>query len=219
MMTNRVAVMCLCSVLFASPGWAQSSGFIADVPTMEPLPGTENALVWRAPNIERQYEALYFDPPEIFLALDSDYKGIQPEAVRALSEALEGAVTNIALQQRGRQVVEEFGPGVVRVRTALSNVYFRRRSGPGPYAFSFNAFKLRAAMPQVSLVQALVEFELLDGQSGERLGIIVVQEGQREVEELGIREYASSWNELVSTIRRVALSASGHFEDLFPVEP
>ena len=188
MMTTRAAAICLYGVLFASSGWAQSSGFILDVPQMEPLPGAANALVWRAPNLEGQYGALYFDPPEIFLAPDSDYKGIQPEAVTALSEALADALTNVAVL-RGREVVEEFGPAVVRVRSALSSVYFRRRSGPGQYAFSFDAFKLRAAMPEVSLVQAVLEFEFLDSQSGERLGVLAVQEGQREVEQLGVREY------------------------------
>ncbi len=218
MLTKRVSAICLGSVLFASAGWAQSSGFIADVPRMEPLTDAANALVWRAPNIDRQYQALYFDPPEIFLAPDSDYKGIQPEAVRALSDALEDALANVVVQ-RGRTVVEEFGPAVLRVRSALSDVYFRRRSGPERYPFSFDAFKLRAAMPEVSLVQALVELEFLDSQSGERLGILVVQGGQREVEELGVREYASSWNELVTTIRQVARAAGEYFADAFAVEP
>ena len=113
------------------------SGFISDYPGLEPLDGVANVLVWKAPDAEKRYQAVYFDPPEIFLAADSPYRGIQPEAVKALSDELYDLLVAQAAEN-GREIADVLGPNVARVRSALTDVYFKRRTGPHRYPFSYS---------------------------------------------------------------------------------
>jgi len=215
-MVRPITMLCLSLLLVASPAFSQDSGFISDVPRLETLDGVENVRVWKVPDIEQKYRAVYFDPPEIVLAPDSEYKGIQPDAVKALSDLLHDILTTDA-SERGREIAEELGSDIVRVRSAVSNVYFKRRSGSFRYPFNYDGFRLRAVMPEVSLVQATLEFELLDGESGRRVGILILQEGQRSVR-LDAEDYANSWSELVNTLRLAGRAAGRYFSDLVDVE-
>ena len=169
---------------------------------------------WRAPDIGAHYRAIYFDPPEIFLDPDSEYRGFQPDVVRELSDTLL-EILQTSAAENGHVVVEGPGPSVLRVRTALTNVYLKRRSQAYRFATNYAAFQLRAAIGRdVSLVEATIEAELLDGESQRRLGVLMTQEGQRQVTELGVPEGTSSWSDLVFTLHRAGRAAHGHFGDL-----
>ena len=211
---TRVSTCGLLMVVLATPAFAQFSGFLEDYPPLEPLDGVANALVWRAPNLSGQYRAVYFEQPEVFLDPDSPYKGIQPDMVKALSDVLLDIVQTDAVE-RGRDVADEPGPDVMHARVALTNVYVKRRDRVYRPISSYSGFRLRAAIGRnLSLVEATIEVELLDGESNERLGVVIVQEGQRRVEELEVDEFVTSWSEIVSTIERLARVVQSHFGDL-----
>ncbi len=74
-------------------------------------------------------------------------------------------------------------------------------------------------MPQVardvSLVEATIEAELLDSETGVRLGVLITQKGLRQVEELDVSESPASASELVTTLKRLGAAASSSFADLF----
>ncbi len=207
-----------CLLLFTPHAFGQFSGFLEEYPELLPLENVP-ALVWKAPEVDKKYRAVLYDSPEIFLDPESEYKGIQPDAIKALSDALREILeTNAA--ERGLEVTDEAGPHVLRVRSALTNVYFKRRSRSGVrYPTSYSAFQLRAAMGrEVSLVEATLEYEALDSETGLRLGVVIAQEGQREVEELDVRESSASWSELASIMRRLGAAASNYFADLVDEE-
>jgi len=216
--TCRTSAGCLLLIVIASPAFAQFSGFLEDYPPLEPLDGVSNLLVWKAPEAETQYGAIYFDPPEIFLDPDSEYRGFRPDVVKELSDTLLEILQTSAAEM-GHAVVEEPGPNAIQIRTALTNVYLKRRDRayrlPGNYA----GFQLRAAIGRdVSLVEATIEAELLDGESQRRLGVMISQEGQRRVSELGVNESSTSWSDLVFTLNRVGRAANEHFADLLVEE-
>jgi hypothetical protein len=209
---GRAASGCLLLLLLSSPAVAQFSGFLEDYPPLEPLDTAPNVLVWQAPQPETTYRAVYFDPPEIFLDPDSEYKGFQPNAMNTLSETLLEILQTIAVEL-GQTVAEVPGPNILRIRPALTNLYVTRRSARRP-PISYSAFRLRAALGQgVSLVEATIEFELMDGESQRRLGVVISQEGQRRVRELDVPESNTSWSDLVSKLNRLGRAASDHFAD------
>ncbi len=205
-----------CLLLFTPHAFGQFSGFLEEYPELLPMENVP-ALVWKAPDVDKKYRAILYDTPEIFLDPESEYKGIQPDAIKALSDALREILeTNAA--KRGLEVTDEPGPHVLRVRSALTNVYFKRRSRSNRFRYptSYSAVQLRAAMGrEVSLVEATLEYEALDSETGLRLGVVIAQEGQRAVEELDVRESPASWSDLASALNRLGAAASNHFGDLY----
>jgi len=70
----------------------------------------------------------------------------------------------------------------------------------------------------VSLVEATIEAEGLDSETGLRLGVVIAQEGQREVEELDVRESPVSWSDLASTLNRLGAAATDYFAEMLDQE-
>ena len=200
-------------LLSTAPAHAQFSGFLENYPQLESLDGVSNALFWRASTIEKAYRAIYFDSPELFLDPDSEYRGIQPDAVMTLSDTLKEILETNA-RERGHEVATQLGPDVLRIRTALTNVYLKRDSRPSRIPIRYTTFQLRTALGrQVSLVNATVEAELLDGESGQRLGVIVVQEGPESASDHNAGT-DGSWDELVSTLSQIGGVASRYYADI-----
>ena len=113
-------------------------------------------------------------------------------------------------RERGNEVATELGPDVLRVRTALTNVYLKRDSGRTRMPIRYTTFQLRTALGrQVSLVNATIEAEVLDSETGQRLGVIVVQEGPGEASDRN--PDPNAWNELVSSMGQIAGVASRYF--------
>jgi len=206
-----------CLFLFTPHAFGQFSGFLEDYPELQPLENMPG-LIWKAPEFDKKYRAVLYDAPEIFLDPKSEYKGIQPDAIKALSDALREILeTNAA--ERGLEIADAPGPHVFRVRSALTNVYLKRRSRSFRYPSSYSAFQLRAAIGRdVSLVEATIEAEGLDSETGQRLGVVIAQEGQREVEELDVRESPVSWSELASTLNRLGAAATNYFAEMLDQE-
>ncbi len=63
----------------------------------------------------------------------------------------------------------------------------------------------------VSLVEATIEAEGLDSETGARLGVLITQKGQRQVEELDVSESPASWSDLAITLKRLGAAASNSF--------
>ena len=206
-----------CLLLWTPQAFGQFSGFLEEYPDLQPLENMPG-LVWKAPEVAKKYRAVLYDAPEIFLDPESEYKGIQPDAIKALSDTLREILeTNAA--KRGLEVTDEPGPEVLRVRSALTNVYLKRRSGSYRHPTSYSAFQLRAAMGrEVSLVEATIEAEGLDSDTGLRLGVLIAQMGQRQVKELDVSASPASWSKLVSTLNRLAAAAGNYFVDFFDEE-
>jgi hypothetical protein len=156
-----VAVVSLLSLLICS-GQAFSaekySGFLGEYPQFEVDKDRKGALIYWTPGVDiKNYTKIMIHPVEIFLAPDSEYKGIKPSEFMATTYAFVKTITS-ALEP-DYPVVDKPGPGVMEIRIAFTNVYATK-----PKKGLFRSIKL---------VDGALEAELLDSETGTRLAALV----------------------------------------------
>lgn len=97
------------------------SGFLPDYAKLQPVEGREGALrhIDRSVNLQ-PYTKLYIDPIQVFVNADSPYKGVQPDAVKRITDYFHKAFVDAVTP--AYQVVGAPGPGVLRVRLAITGV-------------------------------------------------------------------------------------------------
>ena len=196
------------------------SEFLGEYPPLESIDKVANSYFWRAPDAEKKYRAVLIEQPEIFLASDSEYKGIKPDAVKIISDTLRDFIATTVAETH--PVVEQPGPGVVRLRTALMDLYFKKGS---EVSWLRNVggivdYEMRAAIGRnISLVEARLELEATDSETGKRLAVVVAHTGQKKIDELDLPERASSWSDLFRTLDRLNDSVRVRVTDLFVEEP
>ena len=95
----------------AQIGVTMSSEFLGEYPPLKAVEKMANSYYWQAPDAEKKYRAWLIEQPEIFLAPDSEYKGIKPDAVKIIFDTLRDFIATIVTETH--PVVEQPGPGVV----------------------------------------------------------------------------------------------------------
>jgi hypothetical protein len=149
------------------------SGFLTDDDDLAPGARGGASLAWKHPDFDLgAYDRLMLDPLEIRFAPDADGADVPPEQVVVLAAYFRRAVVD-ALGD-AYPVVTAPGPGVLRVRTALTNV---KPSRPA-LDTATNVPPARAVDLAASLVtgrhlfvgEAAIEAEFLDAQGGPRQG-------------------------------------------------
>ncbi len=196
-------------------GWAQQqpqlSGFLDDYPQLTPAEEESEILVWKAPDIEPNYVAAMLDQPEIFLHPDSPYKGINPDELKLLADSFRETVAmKLALVH---PVVEQPQPNTIRLRFALTNVYLKKKKRPWwgwATPVSLAAYTVKGALGQkYSLVEATVEVEAVDNDTGQRLGVAVYKKGQ--IKGKDVKEEETSWDDLAEAMDELALVGADYF--------
>ncbi|MCZ6877016.1 MAG: DUF3313 family protein [Acidobacteria bacterium] len=196
------------------------SEFLGEYPPLESIDQVPNSYFWRAPDAEKKYRALLIEQPEIFLAPDSEYKGIKPDAFKIISDTLRDFIATAAAENH--PVVEQPGPGVVRVRSALMDLYFKKGSEVSWFrnVGGIVDYEMRAAIGRnISLVEARLEIEATNSETGKRLAVVVAHTGQKKMDELDLPERPSSWSDLFRTLDRLSDSTRVRITDLFVDEP
>jgi hypothetical protein len=164
---------------------------------------------------------MLIEQPEIFLAPDSQYKGIKPDAFKIISDTLRDFIATTVAE--ARPVVEQPGPGVVRLRSALMDVYFKKGGTQVSWFRNVGGvvdYEMRAAIGRsISLVEARLEVEAIDSETGKRLAVVVAHTGQKKIDELDLPERPSSWSNLFRALDRLSDSVRVRFADLFVDEP
>jgi len=152
----------------------QYSGFLGDYSKLQPAKDREGiALFLDRSRDYKGYTRLVFDPPEVVLTPNPDYKGIQPDALKRMTDAVQASFRR-ALEP-AYQVVNAPGPGVLRVRIAITGVQMVKPPlNPTdfiPVKAVFNLGRSAAgSAPQVAEMTA--EMEVLD-ESGVRVAAAV----------------------------------------------
>jgi hypothetical protein len=156
---------------------AQHSGFLADYPEFsEGKDGVDR--VWIKPGVDwKPYNKIMLDQVVFYFSEGSEYKGLTSEEVAELSEAYHKAFFD-ALQPGGYVFVSEPGPGVLRVRSAVTGL---EKSSPVANTFStvvpvgmaVNILAKGATGENISVGNCTAEGEFLDAVSGERLAAFV----------------------------------------------
>ncbi|MEE8303502.1 MAG: DUF3313 domain-containing protein [Candidatus Tectomicrobia bacterium] len=142
------------------------SGFLrGDYSQLKKDPAAEGALTWLAPKSKlRQYKKFMVDPVIVHFAPDAEGTAIAPDKLKELSDYFHNQVVEKLSESRRYQVVKGPGPGVARVRIAITDI-----DKTTAVANIHPAMKLSG----IGLGGAAMEAELVDSASGERLAAVV----------------------------------------------
>lgn len=119
------------------------------------------------------YHKILLEPVVFFLKDDARYKGIHPEELQKLSEAFNAAVSEAL--GTAYPLVDKPGPGVLRVRTAITGLVPNKPEVSVAMAIVPGGSLAYAVLPEKynNIGSASLEAELLDSVSGERLAAAV----------------------------------------------
>lgn len=97
------------------------SGFLSDYSKLKPVEGVEGTLRYidTSANL-RPYTKILIDPVQIFLTPNPDYHGLQPDALKRMTDGFQSAFQQAVVS--GYQVVSNPGPDVLRARLAITGV-------------------------------------------------------------------------------------------------
>jgi hypothetical protein len=185
------------------------SGFLGDYPSFEQDADRKGAMVYRKAGVDlKPYTKIMIDPIEIWVADDSKYKGIKPDDVKILADTFRQAFVD-ALEPV-YPVVDKPGPDVLGLRLAITNVYMTKKKrgllGYTPVGLVVST-AAKAIGENMSLQGAVIEAELLDSQTNERLGAIMDQQPKTDKEKSSfgklsaVQKGATSWVEIEDALK------------------
>ena len=209
MMRNSIAALVL-SIPLAVPAFADS-GFLADYSILQSQVtphGTDRGYV-SADAFERiaNVTGVMVDQPEIHFSPDSEYKGLKPEDVQAIAAILRENLTT-KLGSRGYAVVDRPGENVVYIRTALSELYLKKKKRgvltytPVGAVVKAGTDALSETLEKVDIIEMSMEAELRDSQSGDILASMVIERGARK--QKGQKEDRLDMDEFRGTVQEYA---------------
>ena len=154
------------------------SGFLGNYSGLRPAPDGSGAWNYRKPNVDfKSYTKIMLDPLVIWPSTQSTYGGLDASTAWRLARAFEDQMRQALAG--GYKIVDRPGPGVLRLRAALTDIVLKRPGveSPGPLIPLANDILVQAS-EKVSGLNALegeaaIEAELLDAQSHERLAAYV----------------------------------------------
>jgi hypothetical protein len=150
------------------------SGFLNDYTGLRPSPDDSGAWSYRKPDVNfKKYTKIMLDPLVIWPHPDSVYGGLDSLTVWKLGRGFQDSLSQALAG--GYAIVKEPGPGVLRLRAALTDVMLEhpKLASPGPLLPLANDILIQAG-EKISGMNALegeaaIEAELLDAESQERL--------------------------------------------------
>ena len=173
------------------------SGFMTDYSQLRKLDDGTADYRFTVDGVEdlvSKYNALMIDQPEVFIAADSPYRGGKPTELEALADAFRAGLTSALSEDF--YIVEQSGPSVMYVRVAISNLKLKKKKrsilGYTPVGLVGGAVKGAVTTDlakKTDLQEAVMEFELFDSETGERLIAIIDRVGDD-------REAPATWEEL-----------------------
>lgn len=176
MMVPRSLLAAILLALFVQQAFAANSQFIDNLPLLSPDPDRAGAMIWQKSGFNRAaYTRVMFEPMTIFISPDSEYQGLNADELKQLADTFRDVVTRTLEPEI--PVVNQKGEGVLYLRAALTNVKVAKKKrgllGYTPIGLVAGAVKTAAAGPSLSLKDAVLEIEMLDSVSGERLGVLI----------------------------------------------
>lgn len=157
------------------------AGFLSDYSLLKPAPDKSGAEVYFKPEFNlKNYDRVLMDRVIVWYKDDAEYKGIDPTELKALTDYFYEAV----VKQLGTDypVVNEPGPGVLRIRTAITELVPTKRLASVvvlvlPYAtiadLASGLVTKGGAGSSPYIGDAAIEAEFLDSVTNEQLGAYV----------------------------------------------
>ncbi len=138
---------------------APDSGFLSDYSRMEPSPYVGGALWWHSPDYDLgRYQQFMFDPVVVHFAPSDVGGSVDPAKMEELTTYFNNKLREVFSEKY--QVVDEPGPGVLRCKTAITEVELGNTI--------LNIIP-QAKLTGIGLGGASCEAVGFDGQSGEML--------------------------------------------------
>jgi hypothetical protein len=154
-----------------------SSGFLQDYSYLKPGPTDGADLVYIKEGVNFSvYNKVMIDQVIFYYSEDATYRGIDPNELKELADAFHKAFVDELAD--GFTIVAEPGPGVMRIRTAITGLV---PSKPGlnaittivPVGLAISSLKRVATGTHTFVGQASAEMEILDSQTNGLLAAAV----------------------------------------------
>jgi hypothetical protein len=151
----------------------EQSGFLGDYSQLQPGGKDRAALLYIKPGVNlRSYDKIMFDRVVVVISDDVEYRAIDPALLKELTDYYQEALFNAV--KNGYQVVDQPGPGVLRVRTAITDLkpskpVANTLSSVTPPGIAASLAVKIASDDNLGTGEAGTEFEVLDAMTGERL--------------------------------------------------
>jgi hypothetical protein len=187
----------LCS---AATAFGQDNDFLTDYSLLEPNEGQFVKLRYFDDNLLQRitdYNAVFVDQPEIFVAADSKYKGAKGDQLKALADVARLA-TMERLEANGYTIAAEPGRDALYFRWAITDLYLQKKKrgilSYTPVGFVVHATTqaaVRDLWKKIDIAELSIEAEFSDFVTGEILGAAVTRQ-------VGLRKASGQKAELVS---------------------
>ena len=157
------------------------SGFMADYSQLSKVTDGSASYRYVAPGAKEKlidYFAVMVDQPEIFVAADSEYKGVKPKQLDALADSLRAGISSAFSQNL--YIVDQPGENVLYVRVAITNLKLTRKKknvlGYTPVGLVTGKVKgeVTSDIAKKAGLQSMVfEAEVFDSETGERVVAVI----------------------------------------------
>jgi Protein of unknown function (DUF3313) len=154
---------------------ASNSGFLDDYSSLKSDPDRSGAMVYRQEGASLgNYNKIAIAPIEIWYHPNTKYKGVSPNEMKVLADTFASVITKEL--EPDYPVVNSTGKGVLVVRLAITNLKMKKKKrsllGYLPIGIAVTALK-DIAGKRITLSDATIEAELLDGETGDRIGTLI----------------------------------------------
>jgi hypothetical protein len=155
----------------------EKAGFLDDYSQLKPGGEDRAALLYIKPGLDlKPYDKIMFERVIVMLSPEADYKAIDPALLKELTDHYQKALLDAV--KDGYRVVDQPGPGVLRVRVAITDVkpskpVANTMSSILPIGWAVAGATKVATDENVGTGEAATEMEVLDSVTGERLAAAV----------------------------------------------
>lgn len=168
-----VAVLLLAGCSASGMKSVERTGFLTNYEQLTPGGDDRAALVYLKPGVDyKAYNKLMFQRMVVLLSDSAENRAIDPALMKELTDYYQDALFNAV--RDGYQIVDQPGPGVLRVRVAItemkpSNPTTNTLSTIVPVGMIVAGATKAASGDNLGTGEAGTEIELLDSLTGERL--------------------------------------------------
>ena len=190
---------------YSMPALAQVpfSGFLDNYEQLNPSDDVWINYIYMQPGFREKLSdttAFMVEQPEIFVAPDSKYGGMKPDDMKMMADSMRAAFAEALVEKF--QIAASPGPNTLVMRMAFTNVHLKKKGrsllGYTPVGFVATSAK-RAMMndfvDNILLTEVVWEAEILDSQTGERHGALIISLGNKNKK----KEF-TSWDQLIQVL-------------------
>jgi hypothetical protein len=201
-----VLLACLGSGSVMAADKPEYSGFLVDYSQLQSRPDSKMLYnyVYEKPGTDfSQYNKFLIEAVTVFPSKKADFKGINANDLTLLQKYFHDAVAKALTENDGYEIVEEPGPGVVRIRAAFTdlvpvNSVMNTATTIVPQMRLLSGIIGTATSSNLFVGQIGMEVEFLDAQSNERIAAAVTKQAGKKYVPMTGRKFdpTSTWGQV-----------------------